>query len=458
MKQFSTLNLSKTMLENIESLNYKYTTDIQEKAIPEILMGRDILAMAKTGSGKTAAFGIGILENLDVSLFRVQSLILCPTRELAEQVTNELRKIAKFKHNIKIAKLIGGLPMYKQEHSLRHLAHIVVGTPGRVQKLLDRGSLDLKELKSFVLDEADRMLDMGFIDQIEDIFRYTPKETQVLCFSATFSEPIKKLSMNFLNKPAIIEVEKTHETTVIDQFFYNVENDTKESSIVTLLNYFKPKSTIIFCNTKDVCRNVQKILLKNGIQSLALHGDLEQKERTETLVQFSNGSCRVLVATDVAARGLDIKNLEAVINFDLPFETETYIHRIGRTGRAGEKGLSLSLLTQKEDFRLNQINSYFGTNIQNSNIPELVDISSYPQPDNITVSINGGRRTKVSAGDILGVLTSNPGIKGNLIGKIDRLDYITFIAVNREIKNEVVKTLEMSPIKGKIYRVISHNI
>ena len=458
MSSFSSLSLSKEMLDNLNSLNYKVMTPIQENSIPPILNEKDILAQAKTGSGKTAAFGIGLLHNLNVKLFRVQSIVLCPTRELAEQVTGALRRIARFKHNIKLLTLTGGLPMYKQEISLKHQAHIVVGTPGRVLKLLQRGSLDLKNIKIVVLDEADRMLDMGFSDQIKDIMSFAPAKRQTLCFSATFPDDIKKLSKAVLTDPVEITVETQHSETVIKQLFYAVPPAKKASAILALLCRHRPSSAIVFCNTKDACRKVMKELNRSGLHSLALHGDLEQKDRTKVLIRFANGSTRVLVATDVAARGIDIDDLGAVINYNLPFEKEIYVHRIGRTGRAGREGLALSLMEPGEDFRVNEINDYCKTNFKPID-PDFEYSIDNPnlEPEMVTLSINGGRKNKISPGDILGTLTYKDGIAGSDVGKIDRMDNYTFVAVKRKSAKRALHILETGRIKGRKYLAMIHD-
>jgi len=453
MKSFSTLPLSGPMLDNLKKLKYETMTPIQEKSIAPIINGSDILAQAKTGSGKTAAFGIGLLENLKVERFRIQAMVLCPTRELAEQVMGELRRLARFQHNIKIVKLTGGLPLYKQEHSLSHEAHIVVGTPGRVLKLLERGSLSLKEVNMLVLDEADRMLDMGFIEQIEDIIEYAPKNRQTLCFSATFPDTVKKLSRSILTKPVEIKVDTHHDDTVITQHFYKVESSRKIDALLSILAKHRPENTIIFCNTKDVCRRVGRELQKAGLHSLALHGDLEQKDRTEVLIRFINGSSNILVATDVAARGLDINDLGAVINYDLPFESETYVHRIGRTGRAGNEGQAFSLLSGREDYRIDEINEIMKRDFSAEKLTISDDIPTL-EPAMITLSINGGRKNKISAGDILGALTSEGGIKGTDVGKIDRLDFLTFVAVKREAADTALKVLEKGQVKGRRFKAI----
>ena len=454
MKSFNNLPLSQAMLENLDNLKYKIMTPIQEESIPPILKGSDILAQAKTGSGKTAAFGIGLLHNLNVKRFRVQALVLCPTRELAEQVTGELRRIARFQHNIKLVKITGGIPMRKQEHSLSHEAHIVVGTPGRVLKLLERGTLKLDEIKTIVLDEADRMLDMGFICQIEDIYYYAPKKRQTLFFSATFPDEIKKLSRLILVDPVEITVDSQHDKAVISQHFYRVKGADKCQAVTALLSEYQPSNAIVFCNTKDGCRRVGKELVDKGLHSLALHGDLEQKDRTEVLIRFANGSSNILVATDVAARGLDISSLGAVINYDMPFETESYIHRIGRTGRAGREGLALSLLTEREDFRLDLINTFLKEDFSVEEKSLENSEADFHLPSMITLSINGGRKNKISPGDILGALTSKEGISGDEVGKIDRQDYLTFVAVKRESAEKALKVLETGQVKGRRFKAI----
>ncbi len=458
MKPFSAISLSPEMQENLKKLEYRSMTPIQEISIPLIIKKKDILALAKTGSGKTAAFGIGLLENLDVKHFRVQNLILCPTRELADQVSKEMRRIARFRHNIKIVTITGGIPHFKQEHSLSHQAHIVVGTPGRVHKLLRRGSLVLDELQSVVLDEADRMLDMGFIDEIHDIFDFVPEKTQTLCFSATFPDEIKELSREFQENPKEIEVESRGDDIAIKQIFYRAGWKEKSTAVGKILQKFQPESVIIFCNTKDACRRISRDLQDSGLSCLALHGDLEQKERTEVLTRFSNGSVRILIATDVAARGLDIKELGAVINYDMPFETENYIHRIGRTGRAGLEGQAFSLMSTKEQFRLDLINDFLKSGFMVEELPEDESQDcSYSQASMVTLSINGGRKNKISPGDLLGALTADGTVPGKAIGKIDRQDFITFVAVESASADRAQQLLEKGQIKGRQFKVRRHN-
>lgn len=450
MSSFASLSLSKAMVQNLTKLNYTTMTDVQDATIPHILKSRDLLAQAKTGSGKTAAFGIGMLENIDTKRYRIQSMVLCPTRELAAQVAGELRRLARFQHNLKILTLTGGSPMYHQELSLKHEAHIVVGTPGRVQKLLRRGKLILDDVTMIVLDEADKMLEMGFFDVITDIITYAPRKRQTLCFSATFPAGVKKLCQQALVNPVEVTVESHHDATVIAQHIYKVPEKEKCKATIEILATYQPQSTIIFCNTKEQCRRVRRELDRAGLHSIELHGDLEQKDRTVALVRFSNGSSRVLVATDVAARGLDIDDLSAVINFDMPFEPETYIHRIGRTGRAGREGLSFSLMQPGEEFRLEQINSHSNSVLKPEDISYSRDVHQHTlEPAMVTLSINGGRRQKISAGDILGALTKSGGVDGKHVGKIDRMDNLTFVAIRRSSAQKALKAFQAQTIKGR---------
>nr|MBZ4203044.1 DEAD/DEAH box helicase [Methylovulum sp.] len=306
---FSSLPLAPALLENIASLGYTQLTPIQEEALPPILAGKDIIAQAKTGSGKTAAFGIGLLSALDFSRFNVQALVICPTRELADQVCKELRLLARFTQNVKILSLCGGVPSRPQTESLEHGIHIVVGTPGRVQEHLDKGRLVLEQLRIVVLDEADRMLDMGFADSISAIMAYAPKQRQTLLFSATYAEPIREISKRFQHQPITISLDNSHHDSVIAQYFFQTEQSNRLNALGYLLTHYHPESTVVFCNTKRECQDLAAALTNSGFSVHALHGDLEQKQRDQVLVRFANKSCSVLVATDVAARGLDIDQL-----------------------------------------------------------------------------------------------------------------------------------------------------
>ncbi|HHL2667505.1 TPA: ATP-dependent RNA helicase DbpA, partial [Yersinia enterocolitica] len=330
---FSSLTLPAEQLSNLNELGYTEMTPVQAAALPAILNGQDVRAKAKTGSGKTAAFGIGLLDKIAVGEFVTQALVLCPTRELADQVSKELRRLARFTQNIKILTLCGGQPMGHQLDSLVHAPHIVVGTPGRIQEHLRKKTLVLDDLKILVLDEADRMLDMGFTDAIDDVIAYTPPQRQTLLFSATYPAGIEQISARVQRQPVNVEVDDGDEAPAIEQVFFETTREKRLPLLISVLSHYQPASCVVFCNTKKDCQSVYEALESRGISVLALHGDLEQRDRDQVLVRFANRSCRVLVATDVAARGLDIKDLELVVNFELAFDPEVHVHRIGRTGR-----------------------------------------------------------------------------------------------------------------------------
>jgi ATP-independent RNA helicase DbpA len=451
---FKQLALSAEMLANLESLQYHTMTEIQAKSLPNILAGNDIIAKAKTGSGKTAAFGIGLLERLQVERFRIQTLVLCPTRELADQVAKELRRLARFTHNVKILTLCGGASIGPQIGSLEHGAHIIVGTPGRIGDHLRKKTLNLENIHTVILDEADRMLDMGFSEAIEDILQQCPKERQTLLFSATYPEKIQQLSAAFQNNAITISVESMHEETSIEQQFFEVdEPQQKLDALVKLLAYFKPESSLVFCNTKIACDEVTKHLRAQGIDALSLHGDMEQRDRNKVLLRFSNRSCPVLVATDVAARGLDIKELAAVFSYDVSPDPQIHVHRIGRTGRAGEQGLAISLIARKEMQKAVRIETYFKQTMQ------WIDLASIPNTNDvelastmISICIDGGKKQKIRAGDVLGALTAGAGLDAKDIGKIDVNDFHTYVAIERTQVNKALAGLQNGKIKGKNFR------
>ena len=442
------------MLKNLDSLGYHQMTAIQAKSLPVILEGRDLIAQAKTGSGKTAAFGIGILQHLNPTYFAVQALVLCPTRELADQVANELRRLARAMDNIKILSLCGGVPMGPQIGSLQHGAHIVVGTPGRIQDHLSRGSLSLKSIRTLVLDEADRMVDMGFFDEIRYIVDACPKFRQTLLFSATYPDSIRKDSARFLRNPEEIRVEAQHDASRIEQRFYEVEPEQRNAAVAMLLDHFRPTSTLAFCNTKIHCRELAALLQEQGYSALALYGELEQRERDEILVRFSNQSCSVLVATDVAARGLDISTLDAVINVDVSRDTEVHVHRIGRTGRGAEKGLALSLAAPNEKKWVKFIEEYQGGKVDWFDLDELTPTSDTPLlPPMVTLNIAGGKKDKLRPGDLLGALTKDAGFAASDVGKISVFEFQTYVGLRREIAQQAFRKLSRGNIKGKNFKM-----
>jgi len=451
--KFSSLPISSAQLANLKSLGYQKMTPIQAQSLPHVLQGKDLIAQAKTGSGKTAAFGIGLLEQINPRFFGVQALVLCPTRELADQVGKELRRLARSTPNIKLVLLCGGKPFGPQKDSLEHGAHIAVGTPGRIQDHLRRETLKLDGLKTLVLDEADRMLDMGFFDAMTEIITQTPKNRQTLLFSATYPEQIKKLCRSIQRNPVTVTVEAEHEPGVIQQIFYEVKKHERNNTLLALFEHYQPETTLVFCHTKKQCDEVARLLKDHQIEALAIHGDLEQRERDKVLVRFSNNSCSVLVATDVAARGLDIKSLAAVINYELPRDPEIYVHRIGRTGRAGEKGIALSIFTESEQIRVNAIEQYLKT-------PCICDVyaSLDRDPDfslkspMVTIQLDVGRKNKIRPGDLLGALTGEAGLDGSHVGKIDIFDTTSYVAIERSALRQALNYLANGKVKGRSIR------
>jgi ATP-independent RNA helicase DbpA len=451
---FADLPLKNPMLENLASLGYSEMTPIQARSLPLILAGTDVIAQAKTGSGKTAAFGIGLLSRLVVSSFAVQGLVLCPTRELADQVGKELRRLARFTDNIKILTLCGGVPFGPQLGSLEHGAHIVVGTPGRILDHLRRGSLNLKSLRMLVLDEADRMLDMGFSEDLATIVANAPTNRQTLLFSATYPESIAAMSETVQHEPVTVKVEAIHDGLAIRQLFFLVERGDRLAALARILGHYRSESTLVFCNTKKECQEVVDALTERGFSALAIHGDLEQHERDQVLARFANKSVSILVATDVAARGIDIKELTAVINYELTRDPEVHIHRIGRTGRAGEEGLALSLVTAAENRRAAAIEDYLGTAVPRAELETLTMPSSAPlEPPMVTLCIDGGRKNKMRPGDILGALTGEAGIPGSDVGKINVFDFHTYVAISRPSANLALTRLCANKIKGRFYKI-----
>jgi ATP-independent RNA helicase DbpA len=455
---FATLPLKHSLLQNLDSLGYSEMTPIQAASLPSILAGSDVIAQAKTGSGKTAAFGIGLLARLVATRFCVQGLVLCPTRELADQVSKELRRLARFTDNIKILTLCGGVPFGPQLGSLEHGAHLIVGTPGRIIDHLSRGSLDLKSLRMLVLDEADRMLDMGFAEDLATIVAATPNKRQTLLFSATYPKSIVTMSGAVQQDPVRVTVEAIHADQQIEQRFFGVESDKRVAAVARILGHYRTESTLIFCNTKIECQEVADALTERGFSALAIHGDLEQRERDQVLARFANKSASILVATDVAARGIDIKELAAVINFELSRDPEVHIHRIGRTGRAGERGLALSLVTAAETRRAAAIENYLGEAIPRAELESLaMPTAAHLEAPMVTLCIDGGRKNKLRPGDILGALTGEGGISGSEVGKINIFDFHTYVAICRDSAKRALACLSANKIKGRFYKIRRFN-
>ncbi|MEG0414047.1 MAG: ATP-dependent RNA helicase DbpA [Comamonas sp.] len=450
---FSALTLLPSTLQNLQDLGYVQMTPIQAASLPLTLAGRDLIAQASTGSGKTAAFGLPLLERLNQRWFAVQGLVLCPTRELADQVATEIRRLARAQENIKVVTVYGGVPSRNQIASLENGAHIVVGTPGRVMDLMERGKLDIANLKTLVLDEADRMLDMGFYADIETVVEQCPEQRQTLLFSATYPDGIASLAKRFMREPEMVKVAAQHSAHKIAQRWYEVPAKQKIDVVVQMLAHFRPESTIAFCNTKQQCRDVVTELQAQGISALALFGELEQRERDEVLVQFSNKSCSVLVATDVAARGLDIANLSAVINVDVTPDAEIHIHRIGRTGRGDAEGLALNLVSMDEMVFVSKIEQMQERASEWFPVEELTPAEGGPLlPPMSTIQIIGGRKEKIRAGDVMGAMCADFGYSRDQIGKISVNDFSTYVAVDRRIAAAACEKLNNGRVKGKSVR------
>jgi len=452
---FARLALNPALVENLASLGYQEMTPIQAQALPHVLEHKDIIARAKTGSGKTATFALGLLNKLDVKRFRVQTLVLCPTRELADQVAAEIRKLARGIHNIKVLTLCGGVAFGPQVGSLEHGAHIIVGTPGRVEEHLRKANLNLDNLTTLVLDEADRMLDMGFQQALDDIVGYMPEQRQTMLFSATYPEKIENIAQRIMRSPVTVEVQETHSNQSIVETLYQVDNDqSRVEAVRLLLQEHQPETTLIFCNTKVETDRVANELRAVGYEASALHGDLEQKDRDQTLACFANRSISVLVATDVAARGLDIESLDMVINYQVAQELEVHTHRVGRTGRAGAQGMACSLYTQRDKHRISQLEDYLKQKFVRAELPHIRLLREPVfAPPMVTIHIGGGKKQKLRAGDIVGALTGADGIPGSEIGKIQVGDHWAYVAVACEYGKLAFNKLSQGKLKGRSFRV-----
>ena len=451
---FSDLPLGASTLANLASLGYAEMTPIQAQSLPIMLKGSDLIAKAKTGSGKTAAFGIALLEPLNPRYFGCQALVLCPTRELADQVAKELRRLARAADNIKILTLCGGVPIGPQIGSLEHGAHVIVGTPGRVQEHLKKGTLKLDGLNTLVLDEADRMLDMGFYDAIAEIIGQTPSRRQTLLFSATYPAGIEQLSAAFMRAPQQVRVEAMHDQKQIEQRFYEIDPAERMPAVMRILAGFRPESCVAFCFTRQQCQELVEYLGAKGISAMALHGDLEQRDRDQVLAMFANRSLSVLVATDVAARGLDIDALDMVINVELARDSEIHVHRIGRTGRAGKRGVAVSLVAPAEAHRARAIEERQQAPLDWYPLSDLKVQPGEPlQPPMVTLCIGAGRKEKLRPGDILGALTGDAGIPGAQVGKIALFDFQAFVAVERGVARKALARLNAGKIKGRSLKV-----
>ena len=470
-KGFDVLCLSSAVLDNLTQLGLTQMTPIQELSLPLALKGQDLIAQASTGSGKTVAFGLPLVNKLEPLRLNVQALVLCPTRELADQVTLEIRRLARSTENIKVITLCGGVALRAQTQSLLHGAHVVVGTPGRILDHIERESLHLGAVQTLVLDEADRMLDMGFFDDIAKVIKKCAVKRHTMLFSATYPEGIDRLAAQFMTHPSTVKVQSQHDLSTLEQFYIEVDDSERFAVVEKILLHYKPESTLAFCNTKQQCRQLLNYLRVQGFSAAALYGELEQRERDQVMIQFANRSCNVLVATDVAARGLDVADLSAVINVDVSPDPQVHIHRIGRTARAGAKGLALTLASLDEMGFVGRIEEIQERESKWLKVEDLINKDSPSSPISlssvsspgakgrpnsapmVTLQIVGGRKEKIRAGDVLGALTGEAGFNKDQVGKINVNEFSTYVAVNAEIGKEAVKRLSEGKIKGRSVRV-----
>ncbi len=431
-------------------------TPIQQQCLPAVLAGRDVVGQSRTGSGKTTVFGLGILQTLETGNFAVQALIVCPTRELADQVANEIRRLARTLANIKVATLCGGAPVRKQLDSLQNGVHIVVGTPGRIEDHLRRESLPMAQVKTLVLDEADRMLDMGFRESLDNIIEQLPTPRQTLLFSATLADETQQIASRITRDPIRVSTDTDHDHTTIEQHFYQIEEPHRHSALAQLIKRAPQASTLIFCNTRNETRDVARTLAESGFSALPLHGEMDQRDRDQTLVRFSNRSASVLVATDVAARGLDIDSLDVVINFQPANDSDTHTHRVGRTGRAGEKGVAYTLFNEKQAHKIRLTGEVHDTpvDVETLKINLHDNHRGVPAPM-VTLMINGGKKQKLRAGDILGALTGEGGIDGTCVGKINLFANHAYVAITRRAVPAALDKIRSGKMKGRAFKVRS---
>lgn len=458
MNDFTSLALRRELIESAAARGFDRMTPVQAQALPAVLAGADVVAQAQTGSGKTAAFGLGLLNKLAVDRAETQALVLCPTRELADQVGQALRQFAATIPNVKLMTLCGGMPMRAQSHSLTQPPHIVVGTPGRILAHLRRENLDTSALQTLVLDEADRMLDMGFISDIQAIVDYLPDDRQTLLFSATWPEEIRDVSARLQRDPKRITATTGDGPPLrITQIFHQVAETDKLRALERVLADIQRRQNtftqaLVFCNRRDDVDRVSTHLNARGLSALALHGDRDQRERDEVLLRFANQSCAVLVATDVAARGLDIASLPLVVSMDLARDIDTHTHRIGRTGRAGESGRAVAFCTPGDHDRAERVAAAAGFRLTWTRLPDN-NGSARAQPPMATLIIQGGRRDKLRPGDILGALTGEGGLAGDDVGKIEITTVRAYVAVARAKATPARDRLRQAGIKKRRFRV-----
>ncbi len=467
---FKRLDLSEEILKSIEKLGYEKPSEVQEKVIPFAILKKDIIVKSQTGSGKTAAFAIPVCENIVIEEKEPQALILTPTRELAVQVKEDITHIGRFKR-VRVTAVFGKQPMAIQKNELKQRIHVVVGTPGRTLDHIERGHLNLSNIKYLVLDEADEMLSMGFIDQVEAIIKELPLNRVTMLFSATLPEAIEALAQKYMFNPVKIEI-NPEELTVdkTEQCFYEIEEDRKLMLLKRLLYIENPESCILFCRTKENVEKLAAQMKERGYSCRELHGGMLQNDRFETMKKFKRGEFRFLVATDVAARGIDIDNITHVINYDVPLEKESYVHRIGRTGRAGSTGKAITFVTPYENKYLKEIEEYIGKDIPRKEMPSNEEAEECKEAfiaknkipmkirsekgvnfnkEIMRLHINAGKKKKIRAGDIVGAISNIDGVNAEDIGIIEIQDNHSFVEILSGKGHLVLEKLHKSTVKGK---------
>lgn len=475
---FKDFNLNEKILKSLEELSYVTPSKVQEQVIPVALNKEDIVVKAQTGSGKTASFAIPLCESIEVETRNPKALILTPTRELAVQVKDDINNIGRYK-KIRSVAIFGKQPITTQINELKQRVHIVVGTPGRTMDHINRGTLKIDEIKYLILDEADEMLSMGFLEEVEEIIATLPKNRVTMLFSATLPNQIKNICDKHMKSPKFVEI-NPNKTTVetIKQGYFEVKDCDKFSLLEKLLIKENPDSAILFCRTKENVDEVLSRLQGKKYPCKALHGGMMQQDRLKTLEEFKRGGYRFLVATDIAARGLDVEKISLVINYDIPLEKEKYVHRIGRTGRAGNSGIALTFKTPYEDKFFNEIQDYINFKIPKLTPPSRDEFLANKEDfklknesfknavlnnkkgvskDITKLYLNGGKKKKVRAGDIVGAICKIPGITSDDIGIIDVSDNVSYVDIMNGKGNIVLKGLQNSTIKGKKLKVEKAN-
>ena len=475
-KNFENLNLNEDVLKAIQHMGFETPSAIQEKSIPVVLEGADVIAQAQTGTGKTLAFGAPVISTLcdEGKKKGVKALVLTPTRELALQIKDELKRLSKYSKT-KVLPVYGGESIERQIKDIKSGVDIVVGTPGRVLDHINRRTLKLGGIDFLVLDEADEMLNMGFIDQVEAVIKRLPKDRVTMLFSATIPDKIENLCKRYMNNPENININPENITTkTINQCYYEVEEKNKFSLLQKIIYKEVVDNSIIFCNTREKVDEILKYMKKEGFNAIALHGGMEQKDRLETMKKFKQGQFQFLVCTDVAARGIHIENISHVINYEMPYEKESYVHRIGRTGRAGKEGVAITFIEPNKVRFLKDIEDYIDKEISKREEPSLEEVNkgkkifeenikdrlkikvqkdNKKQKDITKIYISAGRKKKIRPGDIVGAITSIETINVDDIGIIDIQDNHSYVDILEGKGNIVLKASEDMKIKGKKVRI-----